>query len=151
MRIAFRGSILELQVKTAIEVNMSHSTPSHYSLLGHNVVIDYSLSDIAGKMSLNFKIDKHSGTVHGKDIHTTKIEKVGSVVTIPLHSGPSADDDPQFSFLVPDLTIDGDIEIAFDTVGFETILTRKGPAHQRYTSVALKGKAASVQTLAANG
>ena len=127
---------------------MPQSSPNHYSLQGNNVTIDYSLSDISGQPSLNFKVGKLSGTAHKKEIHITKIDNVGQVITVALHPGPSADEgDPQFSFLLPIITLSGH-EAAFDTVGVETITTRQGPAHQRYTSVALKGKAASVETLA---
>jgi hypothetical protein len=126
---------------------MPQSTPNHYSLQGHNVTIDYSLSDISGQPSLNFKVGKLSGTTQKKEIHITKIDNVGQVITIALHPGPSADEgDPQFSFLLPVVTL-SEREAAFDTVGVETITTRQGPAHQRYTSVALKGKAAVVATI----
>ena len=128
---------------------MPQSTANHYSLQGHNVTIDYSLSDISGQPLLNFKVDKFSGNAHKKEIHITKIDKVGQLITVALHPGPSADEgDPQFSFLLPIVTQSGQ-EASFETIGVKTITTRQGPAHQRYTSVALKGKASFVETLAA--
>ena len=57
---------------------MPQSTPNHYSLSGHDVTIDYSLSDISGQPLLNFKVDKLSGTAHKKEIHVAKIDKWGS-------------------------------------------------------------------------
>ena len=129
---------------------MPQSTANHYSLQGHNVTIDYSLSDISGQPLLNFKVDKLSGNAHKKEIHITKIDNVGQLITVALHPGPSADEgDPQFSFLLPEVTLQSGHETAFDTVGVETITSRKGPAHQRYTSVALKGKASIVESIAA--
>jgi hypothetical protein len=129
---------------------MPQSTPNHYSLQGHNVTIDYSLSDISGQPSLNFKVGNFSGTAHKKEIHITKIDNVGQVITVELHPGPSADEgDPQFSFLLPDVTLESGRETAFETIGFQTVITRKGPAHQRYTPVSLKGKASIVESIAA--
>jgi hypothetical protein len=129
---------------------MPQSTPNHYSLQGHNVTIDYSLSDISGQPLLNFKVDKLSGNAHKKEIHITKIDNVGQLITVALHPGPSADEgDPQFSFLLPEVTLQSGHETAFDTVGVETTTSRKGPAHQRYKSVTLKGKASIVESIAA--
>jgi len=129
---------------------MPQSTPNHYSLQAHNVTIDYSLSDISGQPLLNFKVDKFSGNAHKKEIHITNLDKMGQLITVALHSGPSADEgDPQFSFLLPEITLQSGHETAFDTIGIETTTSRKGPAHQRYTSVALKGKASIVESIAA--
>ncbi len=129
---------------------MPLSTPNHYSLSGHDVTIDYSLSDISGQPLLNFKVDKLSGAAHKKEIHVAKIDNVGQLITVALHPGPSADEgDPQFSFLLPDVTLESGRETAFETVGVKTIITRKGPAHQRYTPVSLKGKASIVESIAA--
>lgn len=129
---------------------MPQSTPNHYSLTGHNVTIDYSLSDISGQPLLNFEVDKFSGNAHKKEIHITKIQNVGQLITVALHPGPSADEgDPHFSFLLPEVTLQSGHEAAFDTVGVETTTSRKGPAHQRYTSVALKGKASIVESITA--
>lgn len=126
------------------------STPNHFSLTGHNVTIDYSLSDIGGQPLLNFKVDKLTGTTHKKDIHIVKIDNLGQVVTFALHTGPSPDETlPQFSFLLPDVTLQSVREAAFDTIGFKTVTSRLGPAHENYTSVALKGKASVIQTIAA--
>jgi hypothetical protein len=128
----------------------AESKPNLYSLEGRNVTINYSLSDLSGQPSLNFKVGKLTGTAHKKDIHITEINNVGQVITVALHPGPSADEgNPQFSFLLPIVTLQSGHEAAFDTVGVETITTRQGPAHQRYTSVALKGNASVVKTLAA--
>jgi hypothetical protein len=129
---------------------MPQSTPNHYSLQGHNVTIDYSLSDISGQPLLNFKVDKFSGNAHKKEIHIIKIDKVGQLITVALHPGSSADEgDPQFSFLLPEVTLQSGHETAFDTVGVETTTSRKGPSHQRYKSVTLKGKASIVESIAA--
>jgi hypothetical protein len=129
---------------------MPQSAPNHYSLQGHNVTIDYSLTDISGQPLLNFKVDKFSGNARKKEIHITKIDSVGQLITVALHPGPSSDEgDPQFSFLLPEVTLQSGHETGFDTVGVETTTLRKGPAHQRYTSVALKGKASIVESIAA--
>jgi hypothetical protein len=128
---------------------MPESAPNQYSLEGRNVTINYLLTDISGQPQLSFKVDKLSGTAHKKDIHIAKIENVGQVITVALHAGPTGDEgDPQFSFLLPIVTLSGQ-ETSFETIGVKTITTRQGPAHQRYTSVALKGKASFVETLAA--
>ena len=126
------------------------STPNHYSLSGHNVTIDYSLSDIAGQPLLNFNVDTLSGTAHKKDIHIVKIDNVGQVITVALHLKPSPDEgNPQFSFLLPEITLQSVREAAFETIGLKTITRRIGPAHETYTSVALKGKASIIATIAA--
>jgi hypothetical protein len=129
---------------------MPQSTPNHYSLSGHNLTIDYSLSDISGQPLLNFKVDKLSGTAHKKEIHIAKIDNVGQVITVALHPGPSADEgDPQFSFLLPEVTLQSGRETPFDTIGLKTVTSRKGPGHQTYTPVSLKGKASIVESIAA--
>jgi hypothetical protein len=126
------------------------STPNHFALTGHNVTIDYSLSDIGGQPLLNFKVDTLTGTAHKNDIHIGKIANVGQVITIALHSGPSADEgNPQFSFLLPEITLQSGREAAFDTIGFKTVTGRLGPVHETYTSVALKGKASIIESIAA--
>ena len=108
---------------------MPQSTANHYSLQGHNVTIDYSLSDISGQPLLNFKVDKFSGNAHKKEIHITKIDKVGQLITVGLHPGPSADEgDPQFSFLLPEVTVKSGHKTAFDTLAVETTTSRKGPS-----------------------
>jgi hypothetical protein len=128
----------------------TESKPNHYSLHGHNVTIDYSLSDFTGQPSINFKVDQFAGTAQKDEIHVTQSGNVGLVITIALHPGPSADEgDPQFSFLLPEVTLDSGRETAFETIGFKTVITRKGPAHQRYTPVSLKGKASIVESIAA--
>ena len=40
-------------------------------------------------------------------------------------------------------------ETPFDTIGFKTVTSRKGPTHQTYTPVSLKGKASIVESIAA--
>jgi hypothetical protein len=128
----------------------TETNPNHYALHGHSVTIDYSLSDISGQPLLNFKVDTLSGTAHKKDIHVVKIDNVGQVITVALHPGPSADEgNPQFSFLLPDATLESGRETAFETIGFKTLTGRKGPAHQTYTPVSLKGKASIVESIAA--
>jgi hypothetical protein len=125
------------------------STPNHYALTGHNVTIDYSLSDIGGQPLLNFKVDNLSGSAHKNDINIVKIANVGQVVTFALHLKPSPDETlPQFSFLLPDVALQSR-EAAFDTIGFKTLTNKLGPAHETYTSGALKGKASIIQTVAA--
>jgi len=126
------------------------STPNHYSLTGHNVTIDYSLNDIGGQPLLNFKVDTLTGTAHKNDIHITKIANVGQVITVALD--PSGDPDrgnPQFSFLLPEVTLQTGHETPFDTIGFKTIIGRTNPARETYTSVALKSKASIIKTIAA--
>jgi hypothetical protein len=128
---------------------MPTATPNLYSLTGDKVAIEYALSDIKGQPSLNFKVEQFSGTAHKQEIHITKTG-VGQLITIALHPGHSADEgDPKFSFLLPEVTLQGS-ENAFDTIGFKTITTRKGPAHERYTYVALKGKASFVESFTAH-
>jgi len=128
----------------------TESKPNHYSLHVHNVTIDYSLSDFAGQPSINFKVDQFAGTAQNDEIHVTQTGNLGLLITIALHPGPSADEgDPQFSFLLPEVTLDSGRETAFETIGFKTVITRKGPAHQRYTPVSLKGKASIVESIAA--
>jgi hypothetical protein len=127
---------------------MPTSKPNHFSLHGDKVTIEYSLSDVSGQPTLNFKVDTHSGTAHKQQIHVTNTD-VGQLITFALKSGPDADEgDPKFSFLLPQITLESASENAFETIGFKTITTRKGPAHQRYTYVALKGKSSFVQSLA---
>jgi hypothetical protein len=126
------------------------SKPNHYSLHGHDVIIDYSLSDFAGQPSINFKVDQFTGTAQKDQIHIAQTGNLGLLITIPLHPGPTGDEgDPQFSFLLPEVTLESGRETAFETIGFKTIITRKGPAHQRYTPVSLKGMASIVESIAA--
>jgi len=128
----------------------AESKPNHYSLHGHNVTIDYSLSNFAGQPSLNFKVDQSTGTAQKNEIHITQTGNLGQLITVALHPGPSADEgDPQFSFLLLDVTLESGRETAFETIGFKTVITRKGPAHQCYTPVSLKGKASIVESIAA--
>jgi len=129
---------------------MPGTTPNLYSLTGDKVTIEYALSDIGGQPSLNFKVENFSGTAHKQQIHITKTD-IGQLITVALKPGPDADEgDPKFSFLLPEITLQPGNENAFDTIGFKTITTRKGPAHQRYTYVALKGKASFVESLTAH-
>jgi len=126
------------------------STPNHYALTGHNVTIDYSLSDIGGQPLLNFKVDTLTGTAHKNDIRIVKIVNVGQVITIALRPGPSPDETlPQFSFLLPEVTLQSGHEAPFETLGFKTLTARLGPAHETYTPVTLKGKASVIKTIAA--
>lgn len=126
------------------------STPNHLSLTGHNVTIDYSLSDISGQPLLNFKVDKLEGDARGNAIHIAKISNVGQVITFALHQKPSTDETlPQFSFLLPEVALQSGRETPFETIGFKTLTNRVSPAHETYTSVALKGKASAIQTIAA--
>jgi hypothetical protein len=128
----------------------TESMPNHYSLHGHNVTIDYSLSNFVGQPAINFKVDQFTGTAQKDDIHVTQTGHLGQLITIALNPGPSADEgDPQFSFLLPEVTLESERETAFETIGFKTVITRKGPAHQRYTPVSLKGKASIVESIAA--
>jgi len=128
----------------------AESKPNHYSLHGHNVTIDYSLSNFAGQPSINFKVEQFTGTAQRNEIHITQTGPLGLLITVALHPGPSADEgDPQFSFLLPDVTLESGRETAFETIGFKTVITRNGPAHQRYTPVSLKGKASIVESIAA--
>jgi hypothetical protein len=128
----------------------TESKPNHYSLHGHNVTIDYSLSNFAGQPSINFKVDQFTGNAQKDEIHVTQTGHLGLLITIALHPGPSADEgDPHFSFLLPEVRLESGREIAFETIGFKTVITRKGPAHQRYTLVSLKGKASIVESVAA--
>ena len=128
----------------------SESKPNHYALHGHNVTIDYSLSNFAGQPSINFKVDQFTGTAQKNEIHITQTGNLGQLTTIALHPGPSADEgDPHFSFLLPDVTLESGRETAFETIGFKTVITRKGPAHQRYTPVSLKGNASILESIAA--
>jgi hypothetical protein len=125
---------------------MSQSKPNLYTLQGHSVTINYSLSDITGKPSLNYKVDQFSGTAHKSGIKITHIASVGEIITIALHPGPSGDEgDPQFSFLLPAVSVDHP-ETKFETFGFKTTTARIGPAHQLYTTVPLHGSASSVKT-----
>ena len=79
---------------------MPLSTPNHYSLSGHDVTIDYSLSDISGQPLLNFKVDKLSGAAHKRKSTSPRSTMWGSLITVALHPGPSADEgDPQL--LIP--------------------------------------------------
>ncbi len=128
----------------------SESKPNHYSLHGHNVTLDYSLSNFAGQPSINFKVDEFTGTAQRNEIHITQTGNLGLLITIALHPGPSADEgDPHFSFLLPEVTLDSGREMAFETIGFKTVITRKEPAHQRYTPVSLKGKASIFESIGA--
>jgi|SRR4051794_6512642 hypothetical protein len=125
------------------------STPNHFTLTGHKITIDYSLSDIGGQPLLRFTVDTLQGNAHKKDIHIAKIDNVGQVITFVLHLKASSDETlPQFSFLLPDVTQSGH-ETPFDTIGFKTLTNKRGPAHETYTSVALKGKASVINTVAA--
>ena len=128
----------------------TETKPNHYSLHGHNVTIDYSLSNFAGQPSINFKVDQFAGTAQQDEIHITQTGHLGLLITVALHPGPSADEgDPQFSFLLPEVTLQSGHETAFETIGFKTVITRTGPAHQGYTPVSLKGKASVVESIAA--
>lgn len=131
---------------------MPESTPNLYQLSGHGVSISYSLSDIAGQPSLTFKVGQYKGTAHKKEIHVTKPDLgLGQLITVELKPGPNADEpDPRFSFLLPEVTLQAGKKTAFETIGITTNVIRKGPAHQHYTSVMLKGEASFVESLTAH-
>jgi hypothetical protein len=131
---------------------MPETTPNLYQLNGHSVSLSYSLSDIAGQPTLAFTVGKYKGTAHKKEIHIAKPDLgLGQLITVELKPGANADEPaPRFSFLLPDVTLQAGKQTPFETIGITTNVIRKGPAHQHYTSVMLKGEASFVETLKAH-
>jgi hypothetical protein len=129
---------------------MPQSTPNRYSLHGHNVTVDYFLSDVVGQSSLTFEVDQFSGDAHKKEIHTTKTGNLGLLITFALLKPDDPDKgSPRFSFFLPKVTRQSGEPAAFETIGFKTTTARTGPVRELYTAAALKGTASFVETLAA--
>jgi len=126
---------------------MAENEPNRYVLTGNSVNIIFG-PNLQGKTTVHFTIENFpTRTAKKQEIRETEIERVGTVISFAIKSGPDADEgDPQFSFLLPTVTLGGAAPHQFETIGFKSITTRMGPAHQRYTYSALHGEAQFVQT-----
>ncbi len=126
---------------------MPENNPNQYVLTGKAVSIIYG-PDLQGQTTVHFTIENFPPrTANKREFRETEIDQVGTMISFAIKSGPDADEgDPQFSFLLPTVTLDGAAPHQFETIGLKSITTRLGPAHQRYTYVALHGEAQFVQT-----
>jgi hypothetical protein len=95
---------------------------NQFSLIGDDTTISYSSTSISGRPLLNYKQGKSERHFIGDEIRTQEVE-FGKLVTVTTGS-PGDESNTTVTLLVPTVT-----------------LSRKGPAHQHYKTVYLKGTA----------
>jgi hypothetical protein len=124
--------------------------PNQYDLLGQGVTISYSTSNIVGQAQLSLKLGRQSLNFTGNEI-TVLDTGIGSLITVTtaktVDSGFTT-----FSFLLPAISL-ATAKQTFQTIGLTTVhkTTISGPVTgplETYKSVALKGTARQVETLA---
>ena len=124
------------------EVQMINASlqANQFSLIGGDTTISYSSTSVSGRPLLNYKQGKSERHFIGDEIRTEKVE-FGKLVTVTT-GNPGDELNTTVTLLVPTVTLTSPTEkAALDTFAIMTDTTRKGPAHQHYQTVYLKGTA----------
>lgn len=124
--------------------------PNQYDLLGQGVSISYSTSNIAGQSQLSFKKGRQALNFTGNEI-TALDTGIGSLITVTIAKTVDAGF-TTFSFLIPAISL-ATAKLTFQTIGLTTVhkTTIAGPVsglQETYKSIALKGTARHVETIA---
>jgi hypothetical protein len=113
---------------------------NQFSLIGDDTTISYSSTSISGRPLLNYKQGKSERHFIGDEIRTQEVE-FGKLVTVTTGS-PGDESNTTVTLLVPTVTLTSTTDKApVDTLAVVTDFSRKGPAHQHYKTVYLKGTA----------
>jgi hypothetical protein len=127
-----------------------NNAPNQYDLLGQGVTISYSASNIAGQAALSYKTSRQTLNFAGDEIAVLDTG-IGSLVTVTI--AKTVDKGfTSFSFLLPAISL-STAKQSFQTIGLTTVhkTTIGGPVTgplETYKSIALKGTARQVETLA---
>jgi hypothetical protein len=129
---------------------MAQNAPNQYDLVGQGVTISYSTSNIAGQPTLSYKKGRQTLNFAGDEIGVLDTG-IGSLVTVTIAKTVDRGF-TSFSFLLPAISLTKTKQ-TFQTIGLTTVhkTTIGGPVtgpQETYKSIALRGTASQVETLA---